>query len=617
METLRPIFRQGFCMTFTFPDVAVIILYFVITLIIGIGFGRKGGSSLQEYFLSGRSAPWWVAGTGMVATTFAADTPLAVTGLTAEKGIAGNWLWWSAALGGVFTVFFFAKLWRRAEVLTDLEIIKLRYGSGPGARFLRGFRAVYFGLIMNILILGWVNLAMMKLLSFALPQYDPRLLIVASAFITWAYTAFSGLKGLTAADIFQFTVAMTGSVALAWFSVNSEAFQNSGGISALSENIVRFFPFLSLNSGTADQPVSSSVYSISVWDFLIFATIQWWASWYPGAEPGGGGYVAQRIMSAKNEKEGILSVLWFNTAHYALRPWPWILTALASMVIFSHLAPGEKEQGYILMMGEVLPSPWKGLMVAAFAGAYMSTLSTQLNWGAGYIINDLYKEIHPDRDDKHYINTAKIITFILLGISFTVTFWLIDTVSGAWKLLLEFGAGSGFVLMMRWYWWRLNIWSEFTSVGAPVAGYFLIKTGVPLLAASGFLTEAAADYAVGFPGTLALNALFTVIITLLVTGLTSPVDRNILIEFYKKILPPGAGWEPVRSEIPELQSFVPEKTGPLFAGWAAGVILVYSLLFFSGSLLFQQFTASALWGAAAAASGFYLWRTLLVKRQSI
>ena len=372
-------------MTLALSDWLIIALYFVVSAAIGLAYTRRAGQSLADYFVTGRSLPWWLAGTSMVATTFAADTPLAVAGLVAKYGVAGNWLWWNGAISGILTVFFFSRLWRRAGVLTDVEFAELRYGGRPAAA-LRGFRGLYLALPINLIIMGWVTRAMVTILGITL-DINPWVAAIVLFGITALYSVLAGLWGVIVTDVFQFVVAMGGSILLAVLAV-----EWIGGLDSLVDQSARHF-------GSAEAAFSVLPPTEQAWlplsTLLVFLAVQWWAAWYPGAEPGGGGYVVQRILSAKDERHGLLATLWFNIAHYALRPWPWILVGLVAAIRYPDLA--NPEEGYVRVMVDVLPSPFKGLMLAAFAAAYMSTISTHLNWGASYLVNDVYlRFIRPD-----------------------------------------------------------------------------------------------------------------------------------------------------------------------------------------------------------------------------
>src|SRR5579875_1449115 len=445
-------------MKLTAVDWAVIAGYFLFNLAIGFYYKGRAGKNTNEFFLSGRNASWWLAGTSMVATTFAADTPLAVTGMVARNGIAGNWLWWNSVASGMLTVFLFARLWRRSGVMTDVEFAELRYAGRPAA-FLRGFRALYLGIPINCIILGWVNLAMVKILSLVLGvNRDVALAIVVGIIaLTSFISTLSGLWGVLVTDLFQFVVKMTMVIVLAVAAVHAV-----GGIGEMKFQLAAIDRAKGLATGTAGSALSFVPDLGSAWmpmlTFLVYISLNWWATWYPGAEPGGGGYIAQRMFSAKDEKNSLLAALWFNIAHYALRPWPWILVALASLILYPGLE--KPETGYIRVMIAYLPPSLRGLMIAAFAAAYMSTIATQLNWGASYLVNDFYRRfLKPHESDRHYVAASQAATVLLTLLSAVVTFYL-DSIAGAWKLLVATGAGTGGVLLLRWYWWRINAWSE-------------------------------------------------------------------------------------------------------------------------------------------------------------
>ncbi|HMD36302.1 MAG TPA: sodium:solute symporter family protein, partial [Vicinamibacterales bacterium] len=437
-------------MTLTLLDWIVIAAYFGLNLAIGVYYARRARGSTAEFFLSGRDVPWWLAGTSMVATTFAADTPLVVTGMVARYGIAGNWLWWNMAASGMLTVFVYARLWRRAGVMTDVEFAELRY-SGKPAAFLRGFRALYLGIPINCIIIGWVNLAMMKILqvTLGLDEASALWVLVALLVFTAFYTTLAGLWGVLVTDLVQFVLKMGMVIALAVFAVRAV-----GGLEALKSKVpdrLDFFP-------SSDAPWMPAI------TLFVYLGVNWWASWYPGAEPGGGGYVAQRIFSARTERDGLFATLWFNIAHYAIRPWPWILTALASLVLYPTLV--DKESGYVrtLMDPNVFPPALRGVMLAAFAAAYMSTIGTQLNWGASYVVNDCYRRfLRRDRSEREYVLASQAVTVGLMLTSIYVTLHL-SSIEQAWKLLIVTGAGTGTVLLLRWFWRRINAWSEVSAM---------------------------------------------------------------------------------------------------------------------------------------------------------
>src|SRR5437867_288767 len=454
-------------MRLDFLDWSIIVLYFAFNVAVGLYYKSRASRDTAEFFLSGRNVPWWLAGTSMVATTFAADTPLVVTGLVARNGIAGNWLWWNLLASGMLTVFFYARLWRRAGVMTDIEFSEIRYAGRPAA-FLRGFRALYLGVLINCIILGWVNLAMVKILQllFGVGKLEALAMVLGLIALTSAISTLSGLWGVLVTDLFQFVIKMGMVIVLAVVAVHAV-----GGIDAMRAKLALLpgqgsvLSFVS-DVGSAWMPLIT---------FFVYIGVNWWATWYPGAEPGGGGYIAQRMLSAKDEKHAVLATLWFNIAHYAVRPWPWILVALASLILFPGLA--DPETGYVRVMIDYLPSSLRGLMVAAFAAAYMSTIATQLNWGASYLVNDCYRRfLRRDATERHYVRASQVATVLLTVVSAVATFYM-GSIAGAWKLLIVTGAGTGTVLLLRWYWWRINAWSEVSAMIAAFAVSVLLQTG--------------------------------------------------------------------------------------------------------------------------------------------
>lgn len=586
-------------MTLTAVDWIVIALYFVVSLAIGVAYSRRAGKSTGEFFLSGRALPWWLAGTSMVATTFAADTPLAVTELVAQNGIAGNWLWWNMVFGGVLATFFFARLWRRAGILTDCEFVSIRYGGAAGS-FLRGFRAVYIGIFMNIIVIGWVNLAMVKILSVIFPNllffgheefvllgfhFSSYLILVGFLMLLVAgYSALSGLWGVSVTDAFQFVLAMGGCIVLAVLALQSPQI---GGIAGLREKLPEWvFQFTPRIQGSEPAPQSSGgLLQMTVLAFVTYLGVQWWASWYPGSEPGGGGYVAQRMMSAKNEKHALLASLWFNIANYAVRPWPWVIVALCSLVMFPELDASQKGKGFVMMIGQVLPAGLVGLLMAAFLAAYMSTIATQLNWGCSYIVNDLYRPfVKPGADEKSYVRVSRITTVALMVLSLVVTAKL-DTIKQAWEFVLECSAGIGLVLILRWFWWRINAWSEIAALLAPFAIYPIVKFGLKI----------------GFPQSLLIIVAGSTVAWLAATFLTRPTSEKVLLDFYRRVHPGGILWRPIADKLPDVKG----DTGywGLLADWLAGVAMVMLCLFGSGKLIFGQTTMGLLLLGAAAALG--------------
>jgi SSS family solute:Na+ symporter len=546
-------------MILTALDWIIIVLYFVVSAGIGVWYASRGGRSVNDFFLTGRSLPWWLAGTSMVATTFAADTPLAVAGLVARNGIAGNWIWWSAASGSMLTVFFFARLWRRAGIMTDVEFAELRYTGRPAA-ILRGFRALYLGLLINCVIMGWVNLAMAKILSVTL-GWDELTAVLISLAITGIYSAVSGLWGVVVTDFVQFTFAMIGSCALAWFALQLPEIGGLGGLAAqVPPGALAFVP--TFGGNIADN---AALVALPLASFLTYVTVQWWASWYPGQEPGGGGYVAQRMMSAKNERHSLYATLWFTVAHYCLRPWPWIIVGLVSLVLYPTIT--DKEAGYALVMRDHLPPGWRGLLLGAFFAAYMSTISSQLNWGTSYVVHDFYRRfVTPAASEQHYVWVARLTTLALMVLSGIVTFYL-ESIRQAWEFVLESGAGIGLVLILRWYWWRINAWSEIAAMVGAAIGYGALK----------LFTD------VTFPITLLAVVSWTTLCWTIVTFLTPAESDEQLVRFYRRTRPDGPGWKRIAALAGEP---APGRLRGLMLDWAAGVVLVYATLFAIGNALF-------------------------------
>jgi len=569
-------------------DWIVVFSFFVLYFLIGYYFHKKA-SSIKNFFLSGQNLPWYVAGTSMVATTFAADTPLAVTELVAQNGIAGNWLWWNMLFGGMLTVFFFARLWRRAGIMTDCEFVVLRY-SGKEAHFLRGFRSIYIGAFMNVIVIAWVNLAMVKILRVLFPditfigysqinflgfELSSHLLWVGVAMLFIAlYSTLSGLMGTSITDSIQFVVAMIGCIVLAIYSLNHPSINGIEGLkSKLPENIFSFFPVLNDNF----QHGISGVLQLSLISFIIYIGIQWWASWYPGAEPGGGGYIAQRIMAAKNEKHSVMAALWFQIAHFALRPWPWIIVALVSLVLYPDLPPSQKGEGFVYVIRDLLPSGILGLLVAAFFAAYMSTIASQSLWGTSYIINDLVKPyIKKGKSEKYYVNVSRLTIFLFVILSLLLTSKL-NKISDAWKFILECSAGIGPVLILRWYWWRINAWSEISALVAPFIIYPFLKY-----------------YQINFPDSLIFILVWSTIVWVIITYLTKPTDELILKEFYNKVKPDGPGWKIFNKGENNTSSMI-----KLLFLWIIGCITVLMFLFFIGEIILQHYLVAIFYAIIA------------------
>jgi Na+/proline symporter len=548
-------------------------------------YTAQAGQNTESFFLGGRNLPWWLAGTSMVATTFAADTPLLVTELVAQNGISGNWLWWNMLISGMLTTFLFAKMWRRAGIVTDLEIIELRF-SGEEAAFLRKFKAVYLGVFLNAVVIAWVNLALMSIFQvFFNISKEEALVWVAGIMVAVAlYSALSGLLGVAVTDFLQFTIAMGGCILLAFIVVGSDKI---GGIEGLQQKLsptaLSFFPDIS--DAVPAQGLQSL--SISLATFFAFLGIQWWASWYPGAEPGGGGYVAQRMMSAKTEGDALKATLLFQIAHYALRPWPWILVGLCTLVLYPDLAPADKRLGYVMAMKEFLPAGLKGLLLVAFFAAYMSTISTQLNWGASYLINDLYQRfIKPDAQGKALVKSSRIATILMMMAGLLATA-MIDTLSGAFNFMIACGAGLGMVLMLRWFWWRINAWSEIAATLAPFVPISVLK----------FFPE------VVFPYDLFIIVGFVTATWLLVTFLTPPTERKVLQAFYERIQPLGI-WKEIAPA--HSNAALPQQ----LLNWLAGTVLGYATLFFIGKVVFGDWTWACIYAGAIAVCIIWLRKRL-------
>ncbi|MEN9675187.1 MAG: hypothetical protein RIS76_1083 [Verrucomicrobiota bacterium] len=584
-------------MHLTLLDWLIIAGYFAINLGIGLWYRKRATGSTDEYFVGGRNVSWWLAGTSMVATTFAADTPLAVTGLVAMYGIAGNWLWWNMLLSAMLTVFFFARLWRRAGVVTDVEFAELRY-SGKPAAFLRGFRALYLGLPINCIIMGWVNLAMVKILMMIFPDLslqfigitDPKVAALVVVFgimvVTALISTLAGLWGVLVTDLFQFVLKMGMVIVLAYYAVKAV-----GGMGALKTKLLA----LDAAKGGSGSILSFTPDIGSAWmpmiAFCTYLFVTWWATWYPGAEPGGGGYIAQRIFSAKDEKNSLLATLWFSIAHYAIRPWPWILTALASLVLYPTLA--DKESGFVrtIIDPAVFPPALAGLMIAAFAAAYMSTVATQLNWGASYLVNDFYRRfLKKDGDEKHYVAVAQVATLLLMLASSVVTYYQ-DSIAGAWKFLMAIGAGTGSVFILRWFWWRINAWSEVAAMGTSFVVSMVLQFGLK------WKTEDPREFA----WTVLVTVLCSNIVWVAVTFLTPAETPATLDRFYRRVQPSPTFWGPVARAASDIR---PPRDGfnNLF-DWFAGCVMIYLTLFGIGKLIFGETTTGLVFLALAAVAG--------------
>ncbi len=570
-------------------DWAIVVGYFALSMGIGLFFTKKGGENIEEYFLSGRNVSWWLAGASMVATTFAADTPLVVTGLVFSNGVAGNWLWWNMLMSGMLTVFFFARLWRRAGVMTDVEFAELRYSGKPAAA-LRGFRALYLAIPINLIILGWVTKAMIKILTISLGLHPVSVLgmsvsgeVIAVGIcfiITVAYSTGAGMWAVLWTDLVQFVIKMSAVIILAVYAVRAV-----GGMDKLKTGLVAHYG--SSDAAISVLPVQWTSHGVMGYTWmplmtlLVFLSVNWWAAWYPGAEPGGGGYVAQRIFSSKTEKDGVLATLFFNVAHYAIRPWPWIITGLATVLLYpGGIGPAhDHEAAYVQAYVDLLPTPWRGFMMAGFAAAYMSTVGTQLNWGASYLVNDFYRRfVNKSASDKHYVTVSRWATVFLFLASIFVT-WQLDTIASAWKLLLALGSGTGAVLILRWYWWRINAWSE---ISAMIASFV-----VSLIALTMVEARMPKDSPLVQTYVMLITVSISTVVWLTVTFLTPPETDAKLDSFYQRVRPGGPGWRRVAERLGYGGETIPG--GALaWTNWLAGIIAVYASLFGIGKLIFGE-----------------------------
>ncbi len=580
-------------------DFVILAVFFCIVLFIGYLASRKAGKNTSEFFLGGRGMPWWLLGVSMVACTFSADTPNLVTGFVRENGVAKNWAWWAFLITGMVTVFIYARLWRRSDVMTDLEFYEIRY-KGKIASFLRGFRAIYLGLFFNTLIMGAVTLAAIKI-GDVMFGIKPWITVVSASSIVVLYAGLGGLKAVVWADFFQYSIAMFGAVLAAVVAIRQPEIQEIGGLQGMLEQLgskADFFPDMS----------NPSVY-ISL--LIIPIAVQWWAVWYPGAEPGGGGYIAQRMLSAKNEKNAIGATLLFNFAHYALRPWPWIIVALASLIIYPDLDsiraefPNLTEQyikddiAYPVMLSKI-SAGWLGLVVASLIAAYMSTIGSHLNWGSSYIVNDFYKRfVRKDASEKELVRVARITTVVLMIIAGTFALTFLNNATQAFDILLLSGAGSGALYLLRWFWWRINAWTEIVAmIFATVLAVFLVFI-VP--------DEAVATtYLDAFTVKLLIAVFGTTVVWLTTTIVTSPEKMETLYDFVKKTHPGGPGWKKVIKHAESQGININEKEEG--KKWEmpsqilmvfVGCIVVYGALFSIGSFIYNNILPGIITGSVA------------------
>jgi len=584
-------------------DLTLIITFFAITLFIGIYVSKKSGKSSAEYFLSGRNMPWWLLGVSMVATTFSTDTPNLVTDIVRNNGVSGNWVWWAFLVTGLLTVFVYAKLWRKSKVNTDIEFYELRYGGAP-ARFLRSFRAIYLGIIFNVLAMAGVTLAAIKIGSIML-GLQPWETVVYAGVITVIFSALGGFRGVVYTDFILFFTAMAGAIGAAYYLVG---LPEIGGLEALlqHENVV---DKLSILPDFSDKEVVITL-------LIIPLAVQWWSSWYPGAEPGGGGYIAQRMLAAKDENHAIGATFFFNIMHYALRPWPWIIVALASLVIFPDLASiqeafplvSEDKLGHDLAysaMLTMLPSGLLGLVLASLVAAYMSTISTHLNWGASYIVNDFYKQqINKNASEKELVSVGRISTVFLMVCSALLALSLTSALQ-LFDIILMFGAGTGLIFILRWFWWRINAWSEISA---------MLVSGIVSIVLNFTFLE---DYFFGDEGLmpayakLPMAVLITTIVWIAVTYLTKAESKEVLQSFYKKIQPGGPGWHKIVEDAKAENIEIIDTN----EGWSVpsgiiamliGCVLIYSIMFATGYWIYGEYKFAIILTGVAIISAFAL-----------
>ncbi len=590
-------------MQITTIDWIIIFLFFAVSLGIGIYVSKTSGKSANDFFLSGRSMPWWLLGLSMVATTFSTDTPNLVTDIVRTNGVSGNWVWWAFLITGLLTVFVYAKLWRKSNVNTDLEFYELRYGGKP-ARFLRQFRSIYLGIVFNVITMSAVTLAAIKIGGIML-GLEPWQTVITAGLVTVTFSAIGGFKGVVYTDVILFFVAMGGAIGAAYYLVNMP---EVGGIQALlaNENVAGKINILP-DFGNREALITL---------LIIPLAVQWWSSWYPGAEPGGGGYIAQRMLAAKDENHAIGATFFFNIMHYALRPWPWILVALASLVVFPDLASLQSafpnitpdklghDLAYPAMLTK-LPTGLLGLVLASLISAYMSTISTQLNWGSSYIVYDFYKtQINPDASQKRLVAVGRISTVVLMVLS-TLLALLLQNAMQLFNLLLVFGAGTGLIFILRWFWWRINAWSEITAMVA--SGVVSLLLTIPTIKASLFGSEGILPTWAEFP--------FVVFVTtslwLLATYVTPSEDQSVLRSFYKKTQPGGPGWAKVikDSKAESIQLEDGDEGWSVPSGIIAmllGCFMIYSTMFATGYYIYGDYQLAFPLTGLAVVSAYFL-----------
>ena len=580
-------------MTFTTLDWTIIAVSIAVSFLPALFFWRRASQSTSEFFTSGRAAPWWLVGISMVATTFSTDTPNLVTNLIRERGVSENWIWWSFLLTGMMTVFFYARLWRRSGVLTDLEFYEIRY-SGKAATFLRGFRSIYLGLFFNCVIMATVNLAAAKIGNIVLGWPMERTLIVC-AVMTIFFASVSGLWGVLVTDTIQFGITMTGTFAVAYFALKQP---EVGGLSGL---------FAKVPAKTLTLLPDFGDWSVALAVFIIPLTVQWWSVWYPGAEPGGGSYIAQRMLASKTEKDAVVGTLLFNVMHYALRPWPWIITALASTLIYPQLSDIAKTFPYVQpslighdmaypAMMRFLPAGFLGLVVAGTLAAYRSTIETHLNWGTSYLVHDFYRRfLRSGETEKHYVFVGRVTTALLMICAALMTYAL-GTAKEAFDLILSIGAGTGLLYLLRWFWWRVSAWSEI----AAMVSSFVVALGFFIARKNG--VEVATHIS------LIATVLTTTVVWVVVTFAAPSTERATLVKFFRLVRPAGPGWGTVQAEAGVGSS--PDSLPQAMLGWVLGCAFVYAALFGTGSLLYGRMPQFYMWLALFIVSGLGVWRVL-------
>jgi len=598
-------------------DWTIILIYIAFSLGVGIYFSKRAKSSTEEYFLSGRTLPWWIVGTSMVATTFAADTPLAITEFVRGPGIWQNWFWWNLLMGSLLGVFLFSRLWRRAEVLTDNELLEIRY-SGKPAAFLRAFKAGYFAILYNFIVMGWVINAMASVMAVML-NMDKWTAVWICVIIALIYAILSGFWGVVVTDLVQFCIAMFGSIALAIIAVNHvggmetllEKLSGLLGSDAVHENTLKFIP------PVPDVGITTSTFWESPFSkFMIFISVMWWS--HHGTD--GGGYIIQRMSSAKNERHALLATLWFNLAHYALRVWPWIIVAVVSIVMFPMIPESYSElgvkAGYPLVMNTLLGPGMKGILIVSFLAAFMSTIDTHLNWGSSYMINDIYKRFFkPSESEEHYVFVGKIFTIILMILA-AFTALKMQSISKAWEFIFSMGAGIGLVLILRWFWWRINAWSEITALATSI----LVTISLEVLAwrqtiAAGDTYELFGSSPILFGISLQVHHKLMIIVPLAIiawltaTFLTKPEPVDKLKEFYNRVQP-GGWWEPITAGY--THTLQPVSDG-FFMQWIAGIFMIYGFTFGIGNLIFQNYSLSVILFGFAGIGSYLVWNRSLSK----